>query len=52
MGRPKLAEPNFRLARKRNGVYAIFYTDPQTGRTRSVSTGARDRAEAEAERQR
>lgn len=46
MPRRKLDRPNFRLNLRR-GRYFIDYTDPDTGRTRSVSTGTAERRAAE-----
>lgn len=46
MPRRKLARPTYRLNLRR-GRYFIDYTDPDTGRTRSVSTGTAERRAAE-----
>jgi hypothetical protein len=46
MPRPKLTRPNYRLHRRRD-IWALDYTDPVSGRTRSVSTRTGDRREAE-----
>lgn len=45
MPRKKLDEPNYRLKR-RGRFWTIAWTDPATGRSRAVSTGAADLAEA------
>lgn len=44
MARPRNATPNFRLERNRNGYFEIRWTE---GRSRSVSTGTKERAEAD-----
>jgi integrase len=46
MPRKKLARPNYRL-RRRGDVWAVEWTDPLSGRTRSVSTRASERGAAE-----
>ncbi len=46
MPRHKLARPNYRL-RLRGAVWTIDYTSPESGHTRSISTGERDRRRAE-----
>ena len=46
MARPKLGTPLFRL-KCIGGRYHIRWTDPETGRTRSKTTGCRDRRDAE-----
>lgn len=45
MARPRLIEPIYRL-RPRGGIHYVNFTE--AGRTRSVSTGCRERADAEA----
>jgi integrase len=39
--RYKLARPNY-ILRRRGEIWVVSWTDPETGRTRSISTGARD----------
>lgn len=46
MPRRKLARPNYRL-RRRGDYYVVNWTDQQSGRTRSVSTGQRDEPAAQ-----
>lgn len=46
MSRPKLAEPRYRL-RPRDGYWTLSWTDPDSGKTVALSTGARDRGDAE-----
>lgn len=46
-GRPKLAVPEFTLFRNRDGRYAISYTCPVTGKTKTKSTKTTNRDEAE-----
>lgn len=46
-GRPKLAVPDFTLALNRDGRWAISYTCPVTGKTKTKSTGTANRDEAE-----
>ena len=45
MARPRLNAPRYRLARNRSGYWEVQWTE--SGRTRSVSTGAKDGAGAE-----
>ena len=48
MPRRKLDKPNFRLRRRdESGAWYIDWTDPETGRTRSVSTRQTERKQAE-----
>lgn len=49
MPRRKLDQPNFRL-RRRGRSWVIDYTDPRTGKTKTVSTRTGDYAAAERER--
>src|SRR4051794_40601298 len=45
MSRPKLEEPAYRL-KQRKRIWTVTWTDPETGRSRAVSTGATELAEA------
>ena len=45
MPRPRNVVPNFKLRQNRYGVWSVYWTED--GRTRSVSTGEKDRREAD-----